>query len=171
MTPVLQARVAGRETKATKQAMLASNHFETGSSSLNHYRSGQESQPRVVDLVMSQLPAECKAEDLKKIAASKHVFDATVEEDAMKGICSGNGRIKIRLNHGEDAESVKLNFLKKGIHVQEYTQDPRKRPIVTGIPKEKLREMANHHYEKQNFLQTQQPETFGTSQKYLPIWR
>lgn len=120
---------------------------------------------------MTDLPATCNAEDLKKIAASKHVFEASVEEDNMKGICSGQGRIKIRLNHGEDVEKVKLNFLKKGIRVQEHSSDPRKRPIVTGIPREKSKEITNHHYEKQSFLQTQQPETFGTTQKYLPIWR
>ena len=151
--------------------MLASNHFETGASSLTHYNNADSSQPRVVDLVMTQLPADTKAEDLKRIAESKHVFEATVEEDNMKGTCTGNGRIKIRLNHGEDAEKVKLNFLRKGICVQEFTSDPRKRPIVTGIPREKSREITNHHYEKQSFLQTQQPETFGTTQKYLPIWR
>lgn len=30
-------KVEGRETKAIKQAMLASNHFTTGESSLQHY--------------------------------------------------------------------------------------------------------------------------------------
>ena len=151
--------------------MLASNHFETGDSSLHHYQSSQNANPRVVDLVMSDLPPDCKAEDLKRISQSKHVFDASVEEDNMKGICSGNGRIKIRLSHNENAEQVKLNFLKKGIRVQEFSQDPRKRPVVTGIPKEKQKDITDHHYEKQQFLQTQQPETFGTTQKYLPIWR
>ena len=64
---------------------------------------------------------------------------------------------------------VKLNFLRQGIHVQDHESDPRKRPVVTGIPREKSKEVTNHHYEKQQFLITQQPEIYGTTQKYLPI--
>jgi len=66
----------------------------------------------------------------------------------MKNVCSGTGRIKIRLNHGEDLDRVKLNFLKEGIHVKEHESDPRKRPIVTGIPREKSKEIINHRFEK-----------------------
>lgn len=36
-TTPIRAEIEGRETKAIKQAMLASNHFETGTSSLEHY--------------------------------------------------------------------------------------------------------------------------------------
>lgn len=61
---------------------------------------------------MSQLPPNTNSEALKKISGSKHVFEATVDEDNLKGICSGTGRIKIRLNHGETADKVKLNFLR-----------------------------------------------------------
>ena len=166
---VLQARVAGRDTKATKQTILASNHLETHQTTLNHYKEGENSNPQVVDLVMSHLPPYANAETLKKISGSKHVFEATVDEDNLKGICAGTGRIKIRLNHGETADKVKLNFLRQGIHVQDHESDPRKRPVVTGIPREKSKEVTNHHYEKQLFLITQQPEIYGTTQKYLPI--
>jgi len=131
--------------------MLASNHFETGTSSLEPVF---QNDPMVVDLSVSRLPADFDANKLKQIAGSKHVFEATVEEDSMKGICSGAGRIKIRLNHGETSEKVKLNFLREGILVHEHQQDPRKRPVVTGIPREKSKEITNHHYEKQSFLQT-----------------
>lgn len=49
---------------------------------------------------------------------------------------------------------VKLNFLRRGLQVQDFSSDPRKKPVVTGIPREKSRELANHKLEKQSFLQT-----------------
>jgi hypothetical protein len=103
-------KVEGRETKSIKQAMLASNHFTTGESSLQHYN--LEAKPEVVDLVVGNLPEYYKAENLKRISGSKHVIGATVEEDNFRGICKGTGRIQIRLNNGESSDLVKLNFLK-----------------------------------------------------------
>lgn len=143
--------------------MLASNHLETHQTTLNHYDDGKNSNPLVVDLVMSHLPPSANAETLKKISGSKHVFESTVDVDNMKGHCSGTGRIKIRLNHGETADKVKLNFLREGIHVHDHSSDPRKRPIVTGIPREKSKDITNHRLEKQSFLITQQPEIYGTT--------
>jgi hypothetical protein len=69
-------KVEGRETKGIKQAMLASNHFTTGESSLQHYN--LEAEPEVIDLVVGNLPEHFKAENLKRISGSKHVIDATV---------------------------------------------------------------------------------------------
>lgn len=63
---------------------------------------------------------------------------------------------------------MKLNFLREGILVQEYTRDDRKKPNVTGIPKEKAKNLKYHKCEKQEFLLTQNPEIFGTTQKFLP---
>ena len=53
--------VNGHESKHTTQAMLASNNFNTGISSLNYYKGGQESKPEIVDLVLSNLPADLNA--------------------------------------------------------------------------------------------------------------
>lgn len=127
-------KVEGRETKGIKQAMLASNHFTTGESSLQHYN--LEAAPKVVDLVIGNLPEHYKAENLKRVSGSKHVIGATVEEDNFRGICKGTGRIQIRLNNGESSDLVKLNFLKQGFSVRDFEQDLRKKPIVTGLPKE-----------------------------------
>lgn len=149
--------------------MLASNHFETGQTTLEHYNTAQNANPRVVDLQVGHLPADADAALLKRVAGTKHIFEATIDQDPMKNTCAGTGRVKIRLSHGEDLDRVKLNFLREGIHVQEYQQDSRKRPVVTGIPREKSREITNHRMHKQEFLQTQEPETFGTTQKYVPM--
>ena len=74
----------------------------------------------------------------------------------------------MRLNHGETADSVKLNFLKKGYNVRDYEKDPRKRPVVTGLPKEQSKDITDHKLQKQSFLQTQNPDVFGTSQVFYP---
>lgn len=156
----------GRETKAIKQAMLASNSFTNGASSLQYY---SEAKPvEVVDLVIGNLPPDCQAHMLKKVCGSKHVISATVDEDNFRGICKGTGRIQIRLNHGETPETVKMNFMKMGYRVQDFEQDPRKKPIVTGLPKELQHEINDTKLEKQNFLLTQNPDIFGTSTQYYP---
>ena len=85
--------VAGRETKAVKQAMLASNNFATGNSTLKHYEESLNSNPQVIDLVVGGLPEQTEASDLKRISGSKHVITAAVEEDNFRGVCTGNGRI------------------------------------------------------------------------------
>ena len=69
---------------------------------------------------MNNLPPSADAEQLKKIAGSKHVFDAHVDTDNVKQQCTGTGRIKIRLNHGETVEKVKLNYLRQGINVSAH---------------------------------------------------
>ena len=66
----------------------------------------------------------------------KHVIDASVEEDNVKGICTGNGRIKIRLNEGETINQVRLNFVRAGYSVNLHNEDPRKRPNMTGPAKD-----------------------------------
>ena len=54
-------QVGGHESRHTTQAMLASNNFNTGISSLNQYKVGLESKPEIVDLVLSNLPADTNA--------------------------------------------------------------------------------------------------------------
>ena len=85
--------VTGHETKAIKQAFLASNNFVTGNSSLEHYASANNAAPEVVDLVIGNLPPQTQAHTLKKISGSKHVINVTVEEDNFRGVCTGNGRL------------------------------------------------------------------------------
>ena len=41
-----------------------------------------------------------------------------------------------------------------GFQVKEFEQDPRKRPNLTGIPKEQQKDISDSKFEKQSFLQT-----------------
>lgn len=107
----------GRETKATKQMFLASNDFATHATSLQGYDKASLSAPEVIDWIVSGLPANADGKDLKKIAQVKHVVRAVCDEDSFKGTCLGTGRIQIRLNHGETADQVRLNFLRRGYAV------------------------------------------------------
>jgi hypothetical protein len=73
---------------------------------------------------------------LRRVANVKHVIESTVDEDNVKGICTGNGRIKIRLNEGETINQVRLNFVRAGYSIDLHNDDPRKRPAMTGPAKE-----------------------------------
>jgi len=66
----------------------------------------------------------------------KHVVAAEVNEDNLKGICTGEGRIKIRLNEGETINQVRLNFVRAGFAVNVHQDDSRKRPNLTGPAKD-----------------------------------
>jgi hypothetical protein len=157
--------VPGRETKAQKQAMLASNDLVSGKSTLNHYNAVQDA-PRVVDLNIADLPENFDARELKKMSGARHVISAAVDEDNMKGVCLGTGRIQIRLNQGESLDQVQLNFTKNGYRVSEHAVDPRKKPNLTGIPKEKQGDAKDAKSAKQKFLSSQMPEAVGTSGSY-----
>lgn len=158
--------VGGRETKATKQAMLASNDPITGASSLGGYNRGENSKPAVVEITLSGLGANIDAQEVKKMAGVRHVVSATVDEDNMKGTCLGTGRIKVRLNQGETREQLELNFTKNGIAVREAAQDPRKRPALTGPPKEFAKEVTNTKQQKQGFLASSAADVFGNAGSY-----
>lgn len=85
---------------------------------------------------VSGLPENFDRLALKQVANVRHVIDATVNEDNVKGICTGNGRIKIRLNEGETLNQVRLNFVRAGYSVNVHSNDPRKRPDLTGPAKD-----------------------------------
>ena len=111
--------IPGRETKATKQAMLASNDPVTGQSTMAGYNKQENAKPEVYELSLSGLGSNMNAQDIKKMAGVKHVIAASVVEDNMKGTCVGTGTVKVRLNHGETREQVELNFTKNGVAVRE----------------------------------------------------
>ena len=85
---------------------------------------------------MKGLPENFDQQSLKRVANVKHVVSAEVREDNLKGICTGEGRIKIRLNEGETINQVRLNFVCAGYAVNVHSDDPRKRPNMTGPPKD-----------------------------------
>jgi hypothetical protein len=65
----------------------------------------------VVDLAIKDLPETIKEEDLKKVSGAKHVISATIDEDKIRNVCTGTGRVKLRLAANEDVDSVKLKFI------------------------------------------------------------
>lgn len=110
--------ISGRDTKATKQAMLASNDPITGKSSMSAYNQVQApAAARVVDLTLRNLPENADLIGIKKLSGARHVISAALDEDNMKGICTGTGRIQIRLNQGERLDDIELNFASKGVMV------------------------------------------------------
>jgi len=130
------------------------------------YQKAQTAKPEVMEFTLSGLGSNVDAQDVKKMAGVRHVVQATVDEDNMKGTCLGTGKIKVRLNQGETREQIELNFTKNGIAVREATSDPRKRPAMTGPPKEFAKEVTNTKNHKQGFLTTSQADVFGNQGAY-----
>jgi len=61
----------------------------------------------VVELVVSGLPSDAQAGDLRRIAGAKHVVEAVVDQDTIKNVCTGTGKIRVRLGEDEDLDQVK----------------------------------------------------------------
>ena len=59
---------------------LASNILGT-----SHSTARLNGESTVVDLTITDLPKNTEASDLKKVANIKHVIEATIEEDAIRG--------------------------------------------------------------------------------------
>ena len=72
---------------------------------------------RVLDLQLSNLPTSADLIGVKKMSGAKNVINVALDEDNMKGICTGTGRIKIRLNAEENLSDIELAFAQKGINV------------------------------------------------------
>lgn len=68
----------------------------------------------MIDLDLSDLPQHVDEITVKKAANVKHVISTELAVDNFKGICTGTGRIKIRLNEGETLESVQKSLRNKG---------------------------------------------------------
>ena len=117
----------------------------------------------MIELTLSGLGSGADALSVRKMAGVRHVVSATVDEDNMKGTCLGTGRVKVRLNQGETRDQVELNFTKNGVAVREAANDPRKKPTMTGPPKEFAKEITNTKNQKQGFLVTSNADVFGNS--------
>lgn len=59
-----------------------------------------------------------------------------------------------------------MNFAKNGVVVKEFEQDPRKKPNMTGPPKEFAKEITNTKNRKQQFLQSTEGGIFGAGGSY-----
>jgi len=103
---------------------LSSDILGTGN---NLSRYNEIKQTTIVDLDVAGLPEHAQPDDLKKISGVKHVINATIEQDTIRNICTGNGRIKIRITEDEDLDSIKLGYIKQGYSIREHEENPKKK--------------------------------------------
>lgn len=106
-----KVNIQGKQTKATKVKELASSIL--GNEFLNGYENQKKAD--VLDLKISGLPGNSNIDDLKKAVGAKHIISTTIEVDSIKNTCTGNGRVQIRVQDGEDLDKIKMNLVKKGL--------------------------------------------------------
>ena len=70
---------------------MSSNILEDGGNTLSRYNEVAKSV--IVDFDLRDLPASIKEEDLKKVSGAKHVISATIDQDSIRNVCTGTGRI------------------------------------------------------------------------------
>lgn len=123
------------------------------------------------DLIITGLPQDAQTSHLKQIAQAKHVVEATVENDSIKNVCTGVGRVKVRLGEGEDLEQVKINFLRAGLQVHDMNQNQNLKPVFSYkqslMDRSPQRTQIDAKQQKVQNLQTTQPETFGNNSSFM----
>jgi hypothetical protein len=120
------------ETQNKKLQNLTSNIHGLQGVDANKFFHQPQNKGEVVDFVLSGLQSNIDEIEVKKIANVKHVVSTQIDVDNLKGTCVGTGRIKIRLNEGEDPEAIKQRFISKNILVQDFKIQPNK---ATGFTK------------------------------------
>ena len=86
---------------------LTSNIDNLNGGNANQFYHKQANTGEVVDIVLSNMSPEMTEAQVKQIANVKHVISANVDIDNLKGTCTGTGRIQVRLNDDETAETVR----------------------------------------------------------------
>ena len=107
-----------------------------GHDSQKYHEKSNLAKQEVIDIDIRGLPENFDQQSLRRVANVKHVVAAEVQQDNLKGVCTGEGRIKIRLNEGENLNQVRLNFVRAGYSVNVHADDARKRPDLTGPAKD-----------------------------------
>jgi len=115
-------------SRATKIKDLSSNLL--GQDAYSKYGNVREN-ATVIDLVVSGLSSSTQAGDLRRIAGARHVVEVTVDNDTIRNICTGTGKIRVRLGDGEDLEQIKNQFLQAGIEVRDSLSIANKMPVFT----------------------------------------
>jgi len=103
-------------TQSQKLSNLSSN-FGLGGTDANTFYHKEQNKGEVVDFVLSGLKPSCDEIELKKMAKVRHIISSELDVDNLRGTCKGTGRIKIRLNNGEDRETIRQNFSRMGVLV------------------------------------------------------
>jgi hypothetical protein len=56
-----------------------------------------------------------------------------------------------------------------GFNVQEYESNNEKRTVITGPPRTEVEDFKHASFTKQKSLSSQNPDIFGTSQRFYPV--
>jgi hypothetical protein len=120
--------VHSKPSRATKQKDLSSNIMGTAGTTAAR---NDEAANTLVDYDLSDLPKDATTESVKKIAKVKHVIEVVVDSQSITGQCTGSGRIKMRLGPEENADDIKIMFVKQGINISEHTNNTNKKSGFT----------------------------------------
>lgn len=71
----------------------------------------------VLDMNITGLPQQISVDEIKRTVGAKHIVSATLEVDSIRGVCTGKGRMSVRLQEGESADQLKMNLVKKGYNI------------------------------------------------------
>lgn len=131
----------------------------------NHQTKGE-----IVDFDLANLPSNVDKQRIKDIAKVKHIVSTDFDIDNLRGVATGDGRVKIRLNEGETIDQIRLNFLKAGFAVKNHELNARKKQVITGPE----RELKGYHKmtakdRKVYELQSKNPTAFGNHENYTEI--
>lgn len=128
----------------------------------NHQTKGE-----IVDFDLGNLPSNIDRQRIKDVASVKHIVASDFDIDNLRGVATGDGRVKIRLNEGETIDQIRLNFLKAGYSVKNHELDARKKQVITG-PEKELQGYHNMSAKDRKFheLQSKNPTAFGNHESY-----
>ena len=73
----------------------------------------------VLDMNITGLPQQISVDEIKRTVGAKHIVSATLEVDSIRGVCTGKGRMSVRLQEGESADQLKMNLVKKGYNISD----------------------------------------------------
>jgi hypothetical protein len=85
-----------------------------------------------IDLDLQNLPPHIDSLGVKRITGAKQIISTDLKYDAMKGTCTGQGRLRLRLGGGEDLNKIRSNLATAGIRTTTHEEDPYKKPLLTG---------------------------------------
>ena len=98
------------------------------------------------------------------------MISATIDQDSIKNVCTGTGRIKLRITEDDDLDTIKLRYVNAGYSVIDHNENSKKKSNFTTeamlSTKSPIRSHVDHKVSKQSNLQTGSPEAFGNSSRY-----
>ena len=95
------------------------------------------------------------------------MVEAIIENDAIKNVCTGLAKLKVRIGEGEDINQVKANFLRAGLGLHDPITNQNIKPVFTYkqslMDRSPQRTEIDARLSKVQNLQTTMPETFGNN--------